>query len=108
MKLINIIRIWHDYNDMVFASMYMPLDDKRHTKTRSKSYWAAWDYDNDCYIWNYAHHENMRSIIFHEMVHQWQDEYLPPYLTDQNPHDIYFWGWQPTAIKLGLDFAEVF
>ena len=104
MKLQTIKNIWAEFNRDVFAAVGCPLSEVPHYRTRSSDIWAYWTGSH--YGWNIKSHKNMRGLIFHEMVHQWQDEYLPPYLDLQNPHDVYFWGWQPTAKKLGLTFGE--
>ena len=103
MKLKTIKNVWAEFNRDVFAAVGCPLSEVAHFRTRSTDIWAYWT--GESYYWNNVDHSNMQALIFHEMIHQWQDEYIS-YLKDENPHDIYFWGWQPTARKLGLTFGE--
>jgi len=111
MKLRNIKNIWHDLNQGIFAPAGMPLADIPHRLTRATDYWACHDSTANAFYWSKYIGVDftgcVRSLIFHEMTHQWQTEYLPPYLIcDINPHDRYFWGWQGTAQAHGLTLVE--
>jgi len=108
MKLETIKKIWSEINRDVFAAKGMPLSNVPHYLTRNTDMWAAWCEDH--FVWNYRlKGVDIRSLIFHEMVHQWQSEYLPPvFFTDYiNPHDVYFFGWSGTALRLGFKLEEM-
>jgi hypothetical protein len=112
MKLAYIKELWHFYNTVIFAAAGQPLPEVTHRRTRASDYWACWHFKTQSYIWNY----NLdgvsckRSLIAHEMVHQWQDTYyLASYREvgyNYNYHDILFYSWEDEFKSLGLILSE--
>jgi len=108
MNLIQIDNIWHEFNYAIFIPAGCPLNpDVVWRRTRSRSYWACWDDADYGYYWSYNIDEcsDVRSLIFHEMVHQWQTEYMNA--SDESHHDRYFFGWHQAAFLNGLILEEI-
>lgn len=115
MKLKNIEKIWHYYNDRIFTRAGCRLSVMPHYRTRARDYWACWDNGAWAYYWSNKFGElgsdkYIRSLIAHEMVHQWQDEYMPEFYflkgPEYNPHDKYFFSWRPWFKSCGLILLE--
>ena len=61
--------------------------------TRARKYWACFDTNHNAFYFGKSllDNYNWRSIVAHEMVHQWQHEYNSD--CDEGHHDRYFYGW---------------
>jgi len=79
-------------------------------KTRATDYWACWDTSELAFYWSkdLENFYDVPSLVFHEMVHQWQTEYMFDHYEglDLNSHDNYFFGWSDAAHRHGLVLWE--
>jgi hypothetical protein len=99
MKLETIKQIWRELNAEIFTPAGYTLPETGHFKTRSNNCWANYA-DWRGYMWNRSFKGmsgTVRELVAHEMVHQWQDEYMKAFYKNMNDeynsHDKHFFSW---------------
>jgi hypothetical protein len=113
MKLETIKRFHANLNRLVFIPAGCGLRvDIPFRRTRARDYWACWDTNASAFYFTDMRGlstNDVFAIVLHEMCHQWQTEYLPDCLQDDDtPHDFYFHQWRVQAAALDLPFFEEF
>lgn len=106
MKLADIKLICKEFNRDIFTPLGFELSPAWHRRTRAKDIWAYWHDEKHAYYWNtdLLDCPCIRSLIFHEMIHQWQKEYM--HESSESIHDRYFNGWQCVAFANNLTLKD--